>query len=243
MQKACIIVPCYNESERLDVDVFTQFINNNSSVDFLFVNDGSIDDTLLVIKKIKDTFNQRVDVLNLINNSGKAEAVRLGVLKASERIEYQYFGYWDADLATPLSEIVNFLRQLENTTIKLAIGSRMKRLGANIERKTARHILGRVFSTFASIILKLPVYDTQCGAKLFHRDLVQFFNTKFITTWLFDIELLARYRNSVGLKSTLINVLEIPVNEWIEKDGSKLKLKHMLKVPIELIKIRNTYNA
>lgn len=242
MQKACIVVPCFNESNRLELSVFDAFIKNNLTIDFLFVNDGSSDNTLELLQKFKSDKQTRVEVLNLTKNSGKAEAVRQGVLEVCKNKEYEYVGFWDADLATPLSEIINFLRQIENETIKIAIGSRMKRLGANVERKFVRHIMGRVFSTFSSIILKLPVYDTQCGAKLFHSDLVHLFEDKFITSWLFDIELLARYRNKFGVSATMIQVLEVPVNEWIEKGDSRLKLKHMLKVPFELINISRKYN-
>lgn len=242
MQKACIVIPCYNESTRLDLSVFNSFIKNYLTIDFLFVNDGSSDNTLDLLEKFRTDNHQRVLVLNLDENSGKAEAVRQGVLEVCKNKEYEYVGFWDADLATPLSEIINFLRQIENQSIKVAIGSRMKRLGANVERKFTRHILGRVFSTFSSIILKLPVYDTQCGAKLFHTELVCLFEDKFITSWLFDIELLARYRNKFGLPATMTQVLEVPVNEWIEKGDSRLKLKHMLKVPLELINISRKYN-
>lgn len=242
MQKTCIVIPCYNESNRLDLNAFDNFIKNNLSIDFLFVNDGSSDSTLELLEKFMNKNLGRVLVLNLSVNSGKAEAVRQGFLKACENQEYRYVGFWDADLATPLSEIVNFLRQIENEHIQIAIGSRMKRLGANVERKLSRHILGRVFSTFSSIILKLPVYDTQCGAKIFHSKLAFLFHDKFITSWLFDIELLARYRNKYGIKVSLTQILEIPVNEWVEKGDSRLKLKHMLKVPLELINISRKYN-
>lgn len=242
MQKACIVIPCYNESNRLDLSIFNSFIKNHLTIDFLFVNDGSSDNTLDLLEEFKNDNQSRVIVLNLNENSGKAEAVRQGVLEVCKNTEYEYVGFWDADLATPLSEIINFLRQIENDAIKIAIGSRMKRLGAKVERKFTRHILGRIFSTFSSIILRLPVYDTQCGAKLFHTDLVYLFEDKFITSWLFDIELLARYRNKFGVPATMTQVLEVPVNEWIEKGDSRLKLKHMLKVPFELINISRKYN-
>lgn len=240
MQKTCIVVPCYNEEKRLDSNEFVLFVESNSNVDFLFVNDGSNDDTISVLKKIQEGKEGRIIIHDLEKNSGKAEAVRLGILKALSFERYDFVGFFDADLATPLSEIIYFLQNKHDA--KIVMGSRMKRLGVKVERKVTRHILGRVFSTLASIILKLPVYDTQCGAKIFDKDLFFLFEEKFITKWLFDIELIARFRNKFGVDFSVSNIIEMPVNKWVEKGGSKLKIKHMLSVPFELINIYRKYN-
>jgi dolichyl-phosphate beta-glucosyltransferase len=241
MQKACIVIPCYNEALRLRLKDFEAFIIGRSGIDFLFVNDGSTDSTLEVLTNFRALYPERVQVLNLSINSGKAEAVRMGVCEAYRENKWEYLGFWDADLATPLDEIPHLLEQC--LTKNLAIGSRMKRLGAMVERKRWRHLLGRVFSTFASIILKLPVYDTQCGAKVFKSSMGSLFETPFITKWLFDIELLARYRNRFGLEGALKDIIEVPIGSWEEKGGSKLKITYMLKVPFELLRINNRYNS
>ena len=241
MQKTCIVIPCYNEALRLDFGVFESFIKASNSINFLFVNDGSVDNTLELLQQFKSKQAQRISVLDMSKNVGKAEAVRKGILEASKNKSYEFVGFWDADLSTPLTEIVNFLSLVIDPKKNIAMGSRMKRLGATVERKASRHLFGRVFSTFSSIILKLPVYDTQCGAKLFRADLCVLFEEKFITKWLFDVELLARYRNKFGVEGALKDIIEVPVGSWIEKGGSKLKLTHMIKVPIELLSIYFKY--
>jgi dolichyl-phosphate beta-glucosyltransferase len=169
--------------------------------------------------------------------------VRQGVNLAALNKEYTYIAYFDADLATPLSEI-NLMKSIvdNNQELIMVLCSRIKRLGASVNRNKKRHLLGRVFSTFASSILKLPVYDTQCGAKLIKAEIVPFtFNTPFLTSWIFDVEILARIRN--GRKDKVTKVLyEHPVTQWEDIGGSKLKFKHMLKVPLELFKIKQFYN-
>lgn len=242
MQKTKIVIPCYNESARLNLNVFEHFLKQETEIDFLFVNDGSTDTTYELLQSFQQNHSNRVSVLNLKLNSGKAEAVRQGVIEACKCEEYEVVGFWDADLATPLSEIPHFLSMMKQQTC-IALGSRMKRLGADIQRRRLRHLLGRVFSTFSSIILKLPVYDTQCGAKLFKTSLKGLFEDRFMTSWLFDIELLARYRNQFGVNKALETIIEVPVNTWAEVGGSKLKLKHMIKVPFELIRIHKKYNS
>lgn len=241
MQKNCIVIPCYNEARRLDIASIVDFIENNKTIfDILLVNDGSTDNTLILLNKLQEQFTENVVIINLFQNQGKAEAVRSGMLHCSG-LNYTYVGYWDADLSTPLNESIRFISHFNGST-KLIMGSRLKRLGATIERSTKRHIFGRIFSTFTSLILDLPVYDSQCGAKIFDAEIIKdLFGQEFKTKWLFDVELLARYKLLVDKKKLLENVVEIPLVEWREVKGSKLNLFTLLMVPFELLKIKSYY--
>lgn len=241
MQKCCIVIPCYNEAERLLSAEFRAFVDENPTISLLFVNDGSTDNTLNVLHQMAS--HTQIEVLCLSNNRGKAEAVREGMLEAVKK-DVDYVGFWDADLSTPLSESVRFISYFNtHSSVKIIIGTRLKRLGSNIERTLKRHFFGRIFATFTSNILGLPVYDSQCGAKIFESSLVEdLFNEKFITKWIFDVELLARYRNLVGREQLLNSVVEMPLLEWKEVSGSKISLLYLLKVPFELLKINNHYN-
>ncbi|MCL2413617.1 MAG: hypothetical protein FWC98_05730, partial [Bacteroidales bacterium] len=122
-------------------------------------------------------------------------------------------------------------------------GLRLMRLGANVRRKTSRHFLGRIFATVASNVLKLPVYDTQCGAKLYKAELVpNLFDEKFTTRWLFDVEVLARYVRHYGSDRAKVNIYEYPVFAWEDKHGSQVKIKDFVKAPLELWKIKQRYS-
>lgn len=244
MSKICIIIPCYNESLRLDQKAYSDFISvNQSEYDILFVNDGSTDNTLEILNKIAIEFPNNCFIYNLSHNCGKAEAVRVGINFSYEKNQYNYIAHFDADLATPLSEI-NLLKKIavNNPLLVMVLCSRVKRLGATINRNSKRHIFGRIFATFASNILKLPVYDTQCGAKLFKAEIIPYvFNKPFVSRWIFDVEILARIRNNN--RDTITSILyEHPITTWKDVVGSKLTMKHMFKVPIELFKINKLYN-
>lgn len=243
MQNICIIIPCYNEEKRLQVGEFQKYIESGNSTSFCFVNDGSTDNTSDVLIQIQKAWESKVYVINLSENKGKAEAVRAGITEMLKTNKYDIVGYLDADLATPLEEIsllYNYLKSDENYLV--AFGSRIKRIGTEIIRKPYRHYLGRIFSTYASIILHLPVYDTQCGAKIFKKEIAsRIFTEKFISRWLFDVEIFARITNIYGVEKAKKIMIEVPLNKWQDKGDSKITIRHMIKVPFELRKIKRKY--
>ena len=245
MQKVCLIIPCYNEEKRLKEKIFTDFLQRNEDLTLCFVDDGSIDRTLDILNSMKKNNNEQVIVLHLDQNSGKAEAVRTGVLHTVELNLFKFIGYWDADISTPLDELRYLLEPFSKRgSVLFVLGSRIKRLGSVINRKTMRHITGRIFSTFSSVLLKLPVYDSQCGAKVFRSEISRIlFKDAFVTKWLFDVELLARLRNHLGEKKNLEACVEVPLNTWVEVDGSKLSFRYLIKVPFDLLKIHFHYNT
>ena len=78
MQKICIVIPCYNEGDRLPVKEFNNFLTASDSVFFYFVNDGSNDNTSEILNSLHGNWSEKTMVLNLPCNCGKAEAVRRG---------------------------------------------------------------------------------------------------------------------------------------------------------------------
>ena len=243
MHTICIVIPCYNEANRLPVDFLVDFYSQSGSekVNFCLVNDGSKDKTIELLNSIKQQFPNSVNVMNLQQNVGKAEAVRSGINEVLNK-GYEWIGYFDADMATPLSEIFHFDKAITGKNYTFVCGSRMKRMGATVERDTLRHYIGRVFATLASMALQLPIYDTQCGAKLIHSSVAkELFAEKFMTRWLFDVEIFARIIHAKGRPYVLDHTLELPLNEWYEIGGSKVNWSHAFLVPLQLFKIRRKY--
>ena len=177
MSKIAIIIPCYNEEHRLPIAAMRGFLEQHPNVSVCLVNDGSSDKTNDVITDFAQELPGQITTVNLGKNAGKAEAVRKGMIHMLPLSEAEWFGYWDADLATPLDEIDHLL-SYASEDVYLLMCSRVKRLGAPVERHLWRHLLGRVMATLVSLTLKLPVYDTQCGAKFIHHEVELDFSIK-----------------------------------------------------------------
>jgi dolichyl-phosphate beta-glucosyltransferase len=235
-----IVVPCYNEAQRLDVGAFDRFLVTTTDVGFVFVNDGSKDDTLAVLRGIATRWPGRIDVIDQQPNAGKAEAVRVGMQTAFAS-GARYAGYFDADLATPLDAIEPFVDTLDRASnVDIVIGARLLLLGRHIERDAKRHYLGRIFATAASLVLDLPVYDTQCGAKLFRVNDVNrgLFETPFGSRWIFDVEIFARYLSGPGSRDALY---ELPLERWTDVGDSKVKSSDFVRAIAEMASIYRTY--
>jgi glycosyltransferase involved in cell wall biosynthesis len=239
-----LVIPCYNEEKRLDVAAFRTARLEGHRLELVFVDDGSRDETRAVLEEIRRERGD-VRVVVLEQNQGKAEAVRRGVVDALTRGPHAV-GYWDADLATPMSELAPFVDVLEaDDEVDIVIGSRVKLMGRSIERRAGRHYAGRIFATAASLVLDLPVYDTQCGAKLFRATplLARVFEQPFATRWVFDVEIIARFRamGPGGQDYVARSLYELPLRQWADVRGSKLGATDMARAALDLASIWRKY--
>lgn len=235
-----VVVPCYNEAARLKSSAFVEYLQRTPDTALIFVDDGSKDGTSAVLDTLCAAVPARASSIRQPVNQGKAEAVRTGVLAALDR-GADYVGYWDADLATPLREIASFHAMFQDRAdIEFVLGSRIALLGRDIDRSPVRHYLGRVFATCASLTLNLPVYDTQCGAKLlrvrpYTRSL---FETRFGSRWIFDVELIARYMIATG---TTKGLYEHVLSAWHDVAESKVKPLDFVRALGEMLRIYRAY--
>jgi dolichyl-phosphate beta-glucosyltransferase len=244
-----LVVPCYNEAERLDVEAIAQHASADEDVSFRFVDDGSTDATPQVLEALCAQAPERLRWMRLEANRGKAEAVRRGMRAAlAADVPPDELGYWDADLATPLSEVARFREVLAtHPGIHLVMGSRVQLLGRTIERRFHRHAYGRVFTTAVSGLLALPVYDTQCGAKIFRVSdaLDPVFAEPFVTRWIFDVEILARLMGQwepAGI-DTATRIYELPLLVWRDVPGSKIGVADAALAMADLARIARCYRG
>jgi len=240
MERATLIIPCFNEARRLDTAAMCSLLDDDG-IDLLFVDDGSSDATRQILEALAQTRPQRIRVLALEQNSGKAEAVRRGLVSAIESRRAELVGYFDADLATPPSEIRRLVGILRGGNAHVLFGARVALLGHMIERSTSRHYLGRVFATLASMALRMPTYDTQCGAKLFRVTpaLAEAVQERFMSRWAFDVELLGRLLTGSASSQpiSVASVWEEPLRAWRDVKGSKLAPRQMARALLDLARI------
>jgi CheY-like chemotaxis protein len=226
-----VVIPCYNEEKRLISEDFQKFVNSNLSYHLCFVNDGSKDNTLDVLYKLKTQNEGRISVYNCEQNGGKAEAVRLGMLHLAKQQQFDYIGFLDADLSTNFEDFDTLVDTIKNSNFKIVIGSRITRMGADIEKESARAIISKTINFIIRKTLGMDFKDTQCGAKIMTKDVVDdTFQTKFLTKWLFDVEIFMRMRKKYGLETARTLLCEKPLNRWVHMDGSKLSFKDSFKI-------------
>lgn len=227
--RTSIIIPCYNEANRLHLEVFLNFARKNPKISFVFVDDGSKDLTINLLCGAMAALPKQVDVLTMARNAGKAEAVRHGLKFAAERGD-KYIAFLDADLATPLNAINDFISvadRLDN--IDVVFGSRAGGLGRRVYRDLHRKMISLVCASMGRMATGLALKDTQCGAKLFRNTehLIACLDAPFTAGWLFDVELFLRISNPNRRERK--NFFEYPVLEWTEVPGSNIKFSDVIK--------------
>jgi glycosyltransferase involved in cell wall biosynthesis len=237
-----LVVPCHNEAARLDAEAFRSFAATHPAARILFVDDGSDDATRAVLDGIRTSAPSAVEVLRLSTRRGKAEAVRTGVLAA---IAWRpaLVGFFDADLSTPLDAIEDFVAVLRTRrAIEFVLGSRVMLLGRDVRRNPLRHYVGRVFATAVSLALDLPVYDTQCGAKVLRLNerTASLFDAPFRSRWVFDAELIARYLRlpaAPGEPARRERLYELVLPAWHDIPGSKVRWYDVPRAAVDIARI------
>ncbi len=236
-----VVIPCYNEEKGISNAEYSNFLNNNPEVLICFVNDGSKDNTLVVLTVLKEKHPTQIQILSLEKNAGKAEAVRAGINHCNLHFQHRYIGYLDADLATTLEEFIELRNYLQGEIV-FSFGSRIRKIGSIIERENSRFLIGRVVATFISNILDIKVYDTQCGSKLFTREISEkVFEKEFISRWLFDVEIFYRMIHLFGKEKAIKKMIEVPLKLWVEKGDSKVKFTYGFKLWFDLFEIQRKY--
>ncbi len=248
-EKIAVVIPCYNEAQRLALDTFIEFARHTDDFRLIFVDDGSKDQTISLLCGAVAALPEKVDALIMKQNGGKAEAVRQGLKFAAKR-GHEYIAFLDADLATPIDAILDFASVANRMPeIDVVFGSRKGGLGHRVYREFHRKIISKVCATLGRLATGLPISDTQCGAKLF-RNTPAFWRAlenPFSAGWLFDVELFLRISDPDKKKRN--KFFEYPVIEWTEIPGSKIKTSDVVKSGFKMLglianqwKIREHYS-
>ena len=236
-----VVIPCYNEEKRLKTEIYLESLKNLPDLSVLFVNDGSKDETLAVLKDLAAKNPSQISVFDMPKNGGKAQAIFEGSREAL-KMNPDFIGYIDADLAVSLEEFYELLNIAKKENKSFVFGSRWKRIGSKIDRKLSRHYIGRIFATIASNLLGLDVYDTQCGAKVMDTKTAKHvYSEPFNVNWVFDVEIFFRLLKLFPREKFSNYVAESPLKEWHDVEGSKVKMSHSINILKDFMVLRNKY--
>jgi len=231
--KIVVIVPCFNEEDRLNLMYFNELRAIQDTV-WIFVDDGSTDNTSKILK----SYSKEMNVINLRmeRNVGKSNAIAYGMNFATrEFANIGWIGFLDSDGAFTSDDVKRIINMTSGIKGYDAIyTSRVKMAGRNIKRNNARHIVARLIVSLFGLVWRDIPYDTQSGFKLYKYSdhynsiLIKPFKTK----WFFDIEISTRY---LEYKKKQINVWEEPVSSWFDISGSKINYRQTFRISVEVI--------
>jgi len=239
-----LIIPCNNEEKKFPFKYFLHFAQKNPEVLLCFVNNGSMDNTLGMIRGMQTDSPQNICVYLLDKIVDKVEAVRQGMMYISKNSSVQLLGYLDTDLDTKPEEWLEMAKHKDqNPKFGAIVGRRFQRFGANINTDDKSSLFSRIIKMVIQLILKSPFQNIYRGAKIFERNLVPFlFNRPFIAPWLIDVEIFLRLQKKFGRSTLQKGILEFPLVKWKETSDSGLQLKQTIKTPFQLLKLHYQYN-
>jgi len=220
MKKASIILPAYNEGKRIEQtlkDYLSYFkdLKKGKKLDFelIIVLNGCKDNTLKVVKKFKCKELRILD----FERAGKGFAIVEGFKDALKR-NLDYIGFVDADGATPPQAFYDLVKQIKD--VDGIIANRWdKRSKIDVKQTILRRIMSRGFNFIGRSFFLFPHKDTQCGAKLFKKKLIEKITPRLGSSeWSFDVDLLFYARREKA------KIKSIPTI-WNDKKDSKLNIK------------------
>ncbi len=226
-----IVIPAYNEEKRLPktlIEIDKYLKNQSYDYEIIVVSDGSKDRTADVVRELQS----KIEHLKLIDNKenhGKGYVVRQGLLEAKGEARL----FTDADNSTSIDQIEKMLPYFKQG-FDVVIGSRdIKGAVLDPPQPLFRRFVGDVFNLMVQIIVGLwGIWDTQCGFKLFSAKCINDVLPKCrINRFAFDPEILI-IAKKMGYK-----IKEVPV-VWKNDLESKVKIKSMFKMGLDLLKIR-----
>ena len=241
IKELSIIFPLYNEEKRLkrtflEILNFKKKIKKNIKIEIIFVNDGSTDNSQLLIESFIEKTkiqNFNIKIFKLKKNMGKGYAIKHGVKKTSKK----WILTTDIDLSVSLNQILEWEKRYPLHSKNIVFGSR-NLSQSKVEKNFFRFVLGNFFTLFVKLFLNISLFDTQCGFKLYKKTTAKKIFSQ-LTNYGFthDLELV------IISKKLEFEIIELPV-KWTHKKGSKLNIFfEPIKMFLNIIYLRFKYTS
>jgi len=223
-----VIIPCFREVQRLPRflrELSAELARSAARIEILVVDDGSGEpearETCGIVREVQAEYSSiTVESLALPKNVGKGAAIYAGwrqVLPQNPAL----LAFVDADGSVPPHEVRRLVERLlgpEGTGWDALLGSRIKLLGSQVDRVLLRHLVGRVFTTFTTLLTGVAAYDSQCGLKVLRASAFAAIEAELEEQgFVFDVELIAT------LQGRGYRLREVPI-DWCDVAGSKVRL-------------------
>jgi len=232
-----LLIPAYNEERRIEPVLrdYARFFQENYTGKFqlVVVLNGCTDDTIGVVRRVAAEY-LTIRALEFKEPIHKGGALIEGLKLAAFG---DLIGYVDADGATPPRAFLDLVRKTDGADC--VIGSRWLPDSVIHQAQTGnRQFASRVFHSIVQLLFRLNIHDTQCGAKVMKREVVEKIHPNLrIADLAFDINLL------VAIKYAGFRIQEVPT-EWTDQAGSKVTsslFRSSLTMLLSVIRVRLIY--
>lgn len=233
MARISIIIPAYNEEQRIEqtlLDYSRFFGRNYGDYEIIVVTDGTQDGTDKIVEGISKK-DSRIKLLNFSRRLGKGGAIFKGFEKASGEI----VGFTDADASVSPKEFNKLIIALPD--YDCVAGSRYAKGAIQLKKQPLSvRIASRIFNILVNLLFGLDMRDTQCGAKVFRRNVIKRVIPHMVTKdFSFDVELLWRI-NKIG------RIKEEPLIWEHKQHASKSALRNSPKMLFSILRARLSGN-
>ena len=235
MSDVAVVIPCFNESKRLDTSFFLKLIEQ-IDCSLIFIDDGSTDGTDEILRSKFSDFRIDAQIVRFPINMGKATAISKG-LEVALKLNKKFLVFCDADNSISIEDIDKLYRHIkQNDNCDLVSGARVPLLGSDVVRKDFRKWVGRFVATLISRMTDMPVYDPMSPLKIYRLEKfhgVESFKPR--TKWLGEIELMFFvYKAS----KDLFKIDELAINFWRDKEAGHIGLRASMVLTRDFIELR-----
>jgi dolichyl-phosphate beta-glucosyltransferase len=232
-----LLIPAFNESLRFSESYFRELSVLNDNLRLIFIDDGSTDSTLSLLEQTSQ-FIENSEVMYLRENVGKANAVRLGFLKARELYpNCSWIGFLDSDgsfYPDDVTAIISLIPELDSdvdaifTCRKIVLDEHLFQI---FQRRIARNVI------FKFLILGWGEHleDVQSGFKFFRNtdSMFRALDSEFVTRWFFEWEILIRLKSF----NSILRIYHYPLKILHKRDGN-IRFSNYPHILLEVITIK-----